>query len=95
MIKAGQGLQTLFPKLTHVTCAAHGLHRVAEQVRGFFPDVDALVSNVKKCFVKAPERITLFREIAPDTPLPPEPILTRWATWIRAVFYYKEHYQKV
>lgn len=30
MCKAMRGLQVLFPKMVHVTCLAHGLHRVAE-----------------------------------------------------------------
>jgi len=34
MIKAAKALQLLYPKMTHVTCLAHALHRVAEEVRG-------------------------------------------------------------
>jgi len=32
MKKAGDTRKILYPKLTHVTCLAHGLHRIAEQV---------------------------------------------------------------
>lgn len=48
MKKAAKGLQILYPKLIHITCLAHALHRVAEEVRGNFPDVDKLISNGKK-----------------------------------------------
>jgi hypothetical protein len=33
MIKAGQGLRLFYPHMIHVTCLAHGLHRVAETIR--------------------------------------------------------------
>ena len=34
MIKAAKALQLLYPKMIHVTCLEHVLHRVAEEVRG-------------------------------------------------------------
>jgi hypothetical protein len=34
MIKAAKALQLLYPKMIHVTCLAHALHRVAGEVRG-------------------------------------------------------------
>lgn len=45
-------LKLLYPKMIHVTCAAHGLHRVAEHVRDQFGNVNKLISNVKKFFTK-------------------------------------------
>ena len=38
--------------MLHVTCAAHGIHRVAEFVRGEYSDVDRLIANGKKVFLK-------------------------------------------
>jgi hypothetical protein len=55
------------------------------------PQVNALVSAVKKVFKKAPSRIAAFRRWAPGVPLPPEPVLTRWGTWLEAVEYYSKH----
>ena len=95
LVKAGAGLKVLYPKLIHLTCLAHGLHRVAETIRVKYKDVDLLVSNVKKVFVKAPLRIQKFRELLPTLPLPPEPVLTRWGTWLEAVSYYAEHFSEV
>jgi len=63
--------------MEHVTCLAHDLHRVAEEVRRHFPKVDALISNAKKIFVKCSSRVLKFKEIAPEIPMPPQPILTR------------------
>jgi hypothetical protein len=37
MIKAAKALQLLYPKTIHVTCLAHVLPRVAEEVRGSYP----------------------------------------------------------
>ena len=47
MTKAANGLKVLFPKMVHITCLAHGLHRVTETIRAFYPEVDRLISNVK------------------------------------------------
>ncbi|KRX29906.1 hypothetical protein T06_13412 [Trichinella sp. T6] len=32
---------------------------------------------MKKVFLKAPSRVQLFKEMAPEIPLPPQPVLTR------------------
>ena len=95
MLKAGRDLKIFFPQMYHVTCVAHGLHRVCELVRGMFPEVNDLISNVKKIFRKAPSRIVAWKETFPSLPLPPEPVLTRWGTWLEAVLFYAEHFEKV
>ncbi|KAL4097236.1 hypothetical protein QTP88_022042 [Uroleucon formosanum] len=93
MIKAGKAIQNLYTKIIHVTCLAHGLHRVAEEIRNQYKNVDQLVSNVKKTFLKAPSRIQTLKSVASDIPLPPQPILTRWGTWIDAALYYCKHFE--
>jgi len=77
MVKSCDVLKVLYPNLIHVTCLAHGLNRVAEKVRDMFPNVNKLVNNIKKVFLKAPSRVEVYREIMQDIPLPPEPVLTR------------------
>ena len=94
MKKSARVLKVLFPEMIHLTCLAHGLHRIAEHVRGLFPSIDKLVSNGKKIFLKAPSRCVAFKEIAPELALPPQPILTRWGTWISAVLYYTSNLDK-
>lgn len=93
MIKAGRGIKIIYSKMEHVSCLAHGLHRVAEEIRKNFPKVDQLISNVKKIFLKCPSRVQYFREKAPNIPLPPQPVLTRWGTWIIAAVYFCEHFE--
>lgn len=95
MIKAAKALQVFYPKAVHVTCLAHALHRLAEEIRANFPEVNALISSVKKVFVKAPSRVMLFTEMMQDIRLPPQPIITRWGTWIEAALYYSEHLEDV
>ena len=63
--------------MVHITCLAHGLHRVEEEIRANFSQVDSLVSETKKIFVKAPSCKQLFKSMAHGVPLPPKPIITR------------------
>ena len=57
---------------------ADSLGLVAQVIRNQYEDVNGLISNVKKVFLKAHLRIQAFREALPDCPLPLEPVLTRW-----------------
>jgi len=95
MVKSGKAIQALYSKMIHVTCIVHGFHRVAEEVRSYFNIVDQLISSVKKVFLKAPSRSRIFKNEAPDIPMPPQPILTRWGTWLDAANYYCENYEVI
>jgi len=95
MIKAAKALQLLNPKMIHVTCLARSLHRVAEEVRGSYPEVDKLIANGKKIFIKSPVRLQKFKEEAPTLPLPPQPIVTRWGTWFDAANCYCTNYSQI
>lgn len=95
MKKTGKNLKATYPHLMHITCLAHGLHRVAETVRGIFKNVDKLLGSVKAVFKKAPYRVRIYREMFPDLPLPPEPVLTRWGTWLKAADFYAENFEKI
>ena len=52
MIKCGKSLNAQYCKIVHVTCAAHALHSVSEEVRNQFGTVDKIVANFKKIFKK-------------------------------------------
>jgi len=95
MVKAGNMLTAFFPKLVHLTCLVHGFHRVSETIRCNYSAVDQLIATIKKIFLKAPSRISKFKEMYPDLNLPPEPIITRWGTWLEAVQYYCDHFEKI
>lgn len=84
-------LKIMFPKLFHVTCTAHLLHNCAENVRANFKDVDELIARTKATTVKNKSHRSMFDEIGS----PPEPVVTRWGSWLNAAFYYAENLQAV
>ena len=93
--KAAPGLKVLYPKLVHLTCLNHGLHRTAEIVISHFKGVDLLVFSVKIVSVKSSVRIHKLRELLPTLSLPPHRVLTRWDSWLEAVSYYVKHLNKL
>lgn len=66
-----------------------------EEIRSQFGNVDDLVANVKQIFQKCPYRKQTFRNKAPDLPLPPSPVITRWSTWLTAASYYCAHFETI
>jgi hypothetical protein len=66
-----------------------------EKIRGNYPEVDSLISNVKKIFLKASLRVEKFKQKAPSLSLPPKPVLTHWGTWLDAAMYYCENYSTI
>lgn len=95
MLKAARDLQIFYPNIIHLTCLVHGFNRVAEEVRLHFPLVNTIISSVKKIFLKAPLRIEEYRAKLGNIPLPPEPILTRWGTWIEAALFYANNFTSI
>jgi hypothetical protein len=79
MLKAATALKVFYQNLIHFTCMAHGLQRVAEEVRVTSPTSTNLYHQ-QKYFVKAPQRVQCYRSQLPDVVLPPEPVFTRWGT---------------
>ena len=57
ILKAAKALQVFYSNLIHVTCLAHGLHRIAEKIHELFPAVNDLITNGKKLFLKPPARV--------------------------------------
>ncbi|KAF0696866.1 DUF659 domain-containing protein, partial [Aphis craccivora] len=60
-----------------------------------FSNVDLLISNTKKVFLKAPSRVGTFKEKCPNLSLPLQPTITRWGTWLDAAFYYGKNFDRV
>jgi len=48
MVKTADSLTVLYPNMIHVTCVAHDLHRVCETIRLEYPNIDNIISCVKK-----------------------------------------------
>jgi hypothetical protein len=65
-IKTGKLSKAQYPIMLHTyTCITHALHRICEYIRDEYP-------NVKKLFLKAPHRISLYKEKMPHLPLTPK-----------------------
>lgn len=91
MVLAGRNLRSVFNKMVHVTCLAHGLHRICEKVREIYTDVNHLVSWSRKIFLKSPARISIYREIM-QCSLPPDVIVSRWGTWLNAASFFANNF---
>jgi hypothetical protein len=94
MRKAGEVLQSLFPKMTHMICLAHGVHNVCETLMSTYTNVNRLISCGKKIIIKSYTRRQLFKDMFPTVPIPPEPVKTRWGHWISAVEYYTKYFEE-
>lgn len=50
IVKSGNTIKIVYPKVIHVTCIVHGLHHIVEKIRGHYSKVDTVISNLKKKF---------------------------------------------
>ena len=91
MIAAGITLKSLHPKLFHVTCIAHLMHNCAIKIKYHFEDVDQLIAKVKAVTMKSKTRQAKFSAIG----YPPQPVPTRWGSWLKAALYYAKNLPKV
>ena len=89
MSLAGKTLKELYPSLMHVTCVAHLLHNCAMRVRAHFKNIDEVIATIKAATIKNKDRKKDFHDAG--LPSPPDPVITRWATWLRAALYYSEN----
>ena len=56
----------------------------ATRVRAHFKNIDQVVATIKNKDCKKD-----FHDVG--LPSPPDPVITRWATWLRAALYYSEN----
>ena len=93
MSSAGKTLKELYPSLMHVTCVAHLLHNCAMRVRAHFKSIDEVIATIKAATIKNYDRKKNFHDTG--LPSPPDPVITRWATWLRAALNYSENLMAV
>ena len=89
MSLAGKTLKELYPSLMHVTCIAHLQHNCAMRVRAHFKNIDEVIATIKAATIKNKDRKKDFHDAS--LPSPPDPVITRWATWLRVALYYSEN----
>ena len=71
----------------HVNCVAHLLHNCV--VRAHFKNIDEVIAMIEAAKIKNKDRKKDFHHAA--LPSPPDPVISRWATWLRAALYYSEN----
>ena len=85
MSSAGKTLKEFYPSLMHITCVAHLLHNCAMRVRAHFKNIHEVIATIKAATIKNKDRKKDFYDAG--LPSPPDPVITRWATWLRAALY--------
>lgn len=95
MVKSAQNLKIFYSNLIHVTCLAHEVNRIAEEIRNEFLDINRLVNKTKKVFIKVPLQVQYYKDKLPELPLLPQPVITRWGTWLDATLFYAENFEKI
>ena len=74
----------------HVNCVAHILHNCAMMlVRAHFKNFDEVIATIKAATIKNKDRKKGFHDAGLSSSL--DPVITRWATWVRAAAYYSEN----
>ena len=86
---AGKIVKELYPSLMHVTCVAHLLNNCAMHVRAHFKNIDEIITTIKAATIKNKDRNKNFHDAGLLSL--PDPVVTRWATWLRAALYYSEN----
>ena len=90
MSLAGKAINELYPTLMHMSLALHTYYitLLCEFVLSL--KIYSWRSGLKKAAtIKSKDRKNDFREAG--LPSPPVPVITRWATWLRAALYYSKN----
>ena len=85
MSLTGKTLKELYPSLMHVACVAHLLHNCTMRVHAHLKNIDKIIATIKAATIKNKDRKKDFHDAG--LPSPPDPVITRWATWLRAALY--------
>ena len=59
------------------------------RVRAHFKSIDEVIATIKAATINNKDRKKDFHDAG--LPSPPDPVITRWATWLRAALYYSEN----
>ena len=78
----------------HITCLTHVLPRKEEKICELLRAVHDLITDVKKLLQKAPASDQVYKDCLPEVSLPPEPVASRWGTWLKPVLS-KKHFNGV
>ena len=89
MSLAGKTLKEFYPFLMYVTCVLLLLHNCAMRVRAHSKNIDEVIATINAATIKNKDCKKDFHDAG--LPSPPDPVITRWATWLIAALYYSEN----
>lgn len=55
--------------------------------------INSFISAFRKIILKCPAEIKAYKEL--DIPSPPDVVITRWATWLNAAYFYGKNFEKI
>lgn len=87
MVKAFKVLSNQNYSFFHVTCLAHLIHNCAIRIKASYINVDNCIARIKLITIKNKSNADLFKNIGK----PPDVIVTRWSSWLKAAIYYATH----
>ena len=88
MCFAGKTLNELYPSLMHINFVVHLLYDCAMRMHAHFKNIDEVIATIKNKDCKKD-----FHDAG--LPSPPDTVITKWATWLRAALYYSENFPAV
>ena len=59
------------------------------RVRAHFKNINEVIATIKVATIKNKDRKKHFHDAG--LPSPPDPVITRWATWLRAALHFSEN----
>ena len=74
MLKAGQALSLVCPKMINFICVAHAFLSGGTSNKGQLPQSIFVDFINEKCICQVPKRNNMVKEMYPEIPLPPKPI---------------------
>ncbi len=91
MVLCAKNLKLFYSNMIHITCFAYAMHNCAFKIKKHYQNVDLLIGAVKGLVNKNFNRIQDFAHLEKI----PQPIVTRWGSWLNAALYYCKNFDEV
>ena len=90
MSLVGRALKELYPSLMYFSCIAHVPHNCTMRVRAYFKNINDVEATITAATIKSKDRRKDVHETC--LLLSFDPVITRWATWLKAELCYSEYF---
>lgn len=91
MKKAAELIKISNNNFLHITCLAHLMHNLSMKIKLHYQNVDKLISTMKMLTLKNTNNQKIFEQVGHI----PSPIVTRWASWLKAACFYADKLPEV